>query len=61
MTPRITNAKYVREYRLYLYFNDGSEGEINLEPELFGPIFEQLKDISFLNNSTFGGVNLHPR
>ena len=52
MTPRITDAKYVREYRLYLYFNDGSEGEITLEPELFGPIFEPLKDISFFKQFT---------
>ncbi len=47
MTPKITQAKYVENYKLYLYFSDGSEGEINLEPELTGEIFEPLKDISF--------------
>jgi hypothetical protein len=47
MTPKITNAKYVENYKLYLHFSDGSEGEIDLEPELTGEIFEPLKDISF--------------
>ncbi|MGB5983657.1 MAG: DUF2442 domain-containing protein [Desulfobacterales bacterium] len=47
MTPKITNAKYIENYKLYLHFSDGSEGEINLEPELTGEIFEPLKDISF--------------
>jgi hypothetical protein len=47
MTPKIIRAKYVENYRLYLYFSDGSEGEIDLELELTGEIFEPLKDISF--------------
>ena len=45
---RITNAKYTEGYKLYLHFSDGSEGEVNLEPELTGEIFEPLKDLSFL-------------
>ncbi|MBN2381488.1 DUF2442 domain-containing protein [bacterium] len=47
MTPKITHAKYVENYTLYLHFSDGSEGEIDLEPELTGEIFEPLKDITF--------------
>jgi hypothetical protein len=47
MTPRLTDAKYVEGYKLYLHFADGSEGEVNFEPELTGEIFEPLKDISF--------------
>ncbi len=46
MTPKITRATYVENYRIYLHFSDGSEGEINFEPELSGEIFEPLKDIS---------------
>jgi len=47
MILRITNAKYTEGYKLYLHFSDGSEGEVNLEPELTGEIFEPLKDLSF--------------
>lgn len=47
MTPKITQAKYVKNYTLYLHFSDGSEGEIDLESELTGEIFEPLKDIPF--------------
>ena len=31
-------------YRLWLRFNDGAEGEVDLGPELEGPIFEPLRD-----------------
>jgi hypothetical protein len=47
MTPKITEAKYVEGYKLYIRFSDGSEGEVNFEQELTGEIFEPLKDISF--------------
>lgn len=47
MTPKITEAKYVEGYKLYVRFSDGSEGEINFEQELTGEIFEPLKDTSF--------------
>jgi hypothetical protein len=47
MTPKITDAKYVEGYKLYIHFSDGSEGEVNFEPELIGEIFEPLKEISF--------------
>ena len=47
MTPRITDAKYIEGYKLYLCFSDGAEGEVDLKHELTGEIFEPLKDISF--------------
>lgn len=31
-------------YRLWLRFDDGAEGEVDLGPELEGPIFEPLRD-----------------
>ena len=52
MIPRITDAKYITGYKIYLHFSDGSEGEINLEPELTGEIFDPLKDISFFKKFT---------
>jgi hypothetical protein len=31
-------------YRLWLQFNDGAEGEVDLRDELDGPVFEPLQD-----------------
>ena len=45
MIPRVIDAKHIKDYTLYLHFSDGSEGEVDLEQELEGEIFEPLKDI----------------
>ena len=50
MIPRVTDAKYIKDYTLYLRFSDGSDGEVDLEPELDGEIFEPLKDISYFKD-----------
>jgi hypothetical protein len=42
-TPRIAEAKYAGDYRIWLRFADGVEGEVNLESELWGEMFEPLK------------------
>jgi hypothetical protein len=43
----VIEAKYVRDFIVWLKFEDGSEGEIDLSSELYGPVFEPLKDIDF--------------
>jgi hypothetical protein len=50
MIPRVTDAKYIKDYTLYLRFSDGSDGEVDLEPELDGEIFQPLKDISYFKD-----------
>jgi len=52
MIPRVTDANYVKDYILHLYFSDGSEGEIDLEPDLDGEIFMPLKDVSYFRSFT---------
>lgn len=52
MIPRVVDAKYVKDYILYLRFSDGSEGEVDFEQELEREIFEPLKDISYFKNFT---------
>ena len=52
MIPIVVDAKYARDYILYLRFSDGSEGEVDFEQELEGEIFETLKDISYFKNFT---------
>jgi hypothetical protein len=47
MIPRILEAKYVRDYILFLRFSNGTEGVIDFEQELAGEIFEPLKDIEY--------------
>lgn len=36
----VVEARYVSEYILWLRFEDGTEGEIDLVEELHGPVFE---------------------
>ena len=50
MIPRVIDAKYIGDYTLYLRFSDGSDGEVDLEHELYGEIFEPLKDISYFKD-----------
>ena len=44
MILHVEEAKYLGDHRVWLRFNDGSSGEINLSDELDGPIFEPLKN-----------------
>lgn len=44
MLLRVTDAQYVGDYRLRLSFNNGTRGVVDLEPELYGEIFEPLRD-----------------
>jgi hypothetical protein len=41
---RVVDARYVTGYVLWLRFNDGLEGEVDLAGELAGPMFEPLRD-----------------
>ena len=47
MIPRVRDAKYVRDFVIKVYFADDVEGEIDLERDLEGEIFEPLRDISY--------------
>jgi hypothetical protein len=40
----VIDAQQISGYVLRIKFRDGTEGEIDLEPELVGPVFEPLKD-----------------
>ena len=44
MTPRLARAQYVHEYKIRVTFEDGREGIIDIEDELWGEVFEPLKD-----------------
>ena len=44
MFLHVKKAKYLRDYVIWIEFNDGIEGEVDLEDELTGEIFGPLKD-----------------
>lgn len=44
MFLHVEEAKYLRDYVIWVKFNNGLEGEVDLESELTGEIFGPLKD-----------------
>ena len=44
MYYNVIEAKPVRDFVVWVRFEDGSEGEIDLASELWGPVFQPLKD-----------------
>ena len=44
MILHVKEAKYLRDYVIWIKFNDGIEGEVDLERELTGEVFGVLKD-----------------
>jgi len=52
---RLVEARYVRDYVIWLRFSDGAAGEVDLRDELDGTVFEPLREIA-----VFQRVCLHP-
>jgi len=55
MTPRVIAARHISDYVIWLQFTDGTEGEVDLRKELWGPIFEPLLDSNY-----FSRFMVHP-
>jgi hypothetical protein len=55
MISYINEARYLDEFRIWLKFDDGAAGEVDLSQELSGPVFEPLRRIEF-----FRRFQLHP-
>lgn len=47
MLIRVTDVKLIHDFVVWVRFNDGVEGEVDLTDELDGPVFEPLKDPGF--------------
>jgi hypothetical protein len=43
---RLVGARYDVDYRVWLKFSDGLEGVVDLSGELYGPVFEPLRDLA---------------
>jgi hypothetical protein len=44
MFTHVEEARYISGYRVWVRFNDGDSGEVDLAEDLWGPVFEPLKD-----------------
>ena len=40
----VRSAEYIEDFKLWITFDDGTSGEVDLEGLLSGPVFEPLKD-----------------
>lgn len=55
MIPKLESADYVAGHAIHLRFADGTEGVVDLKDELWGEVFEPLKD-----PTTFRSFRLDP-
>jgi hypothetical protein len=46
MILHVKKTKYLHDYIIWVLFNDGTEGEVDLVNELEGEMFEPLKDLN---------------
>ena len=51
MFLHVVGVEYIEGYRLRLQFNDGAIKEIDLKDELYGEVFEPLKDVDFFRKA----------
>ena len=56
MILHIKEARYVKDFILWVRFNDGSQGEIDLREYLTGEVFEQLNDEKYFKDFTVDEV-----
>ena len=44
MIVHVVEAEYIAEYKIWIKFDTGEEGEVDLTDVLWGEVFEPLKD-----------------
>ena len=42
--PHVISVEPLSDYRVRLVFDDGVKGDVDLADQLWGPVFERLKD-----------------
>lgn len=55
MIPRVVEVTVLEDYRLRVLFQDGTSGTVDLSSELWGPMFEPLRD-----KTLFACAMVHP-
>ncbi|MEQ6120538.1 DUF2442 domain-containing protein [Reichenbachiella sp. MALMAid0571] len=49
---KVEQAKYLNDYKIQLTFSDGLSGVVDLQDEIWGEVFEPLKDVNYFKNFT---------
>ena len=52
MLPHVITARYVSGYTVWVQFDDGAEGEIDLSAELHGEVFQPLRNVDYFREFT---------
>ena len=52
MFLHVTSVTYLEGYKLRLSFNDGVVQDVDLQEELYGEVFEPLRDLEFFTQVT---------
>lgn len=51
----VTSAEHMGGYRIWVEFNSGEKGEVDIEDALWGPVFEPVR-----NPAVFGRFRISP-
>lgn len=43
----VINVRYLRDYTVWLEFDDGTQGEVDISRSFKGPVFEPLRNIDY--------------
>ena len=49
---KVVKAKYISDYKIEIQFDDGSIKIVDLSNEIYGEVFEPLKDINYFKKFT---------
>jgi hypothetical protein len=58
--PHVIEARHVGAHRVWLRFDDGVEGTLDLADELWGEIFEPLRDPAYFGRFTVADTLVWP-
>jgi len=53
--PRVVRAEYQEGHRIYLTFNEGTEGVVDFSNWLSGPVFEPLQEVPYFKRFFLDG------
>ncbi|MCZ2156746.1 MAG: DUF2442 domain-containing protein [Bryobacterales bacterium] len=53
--PHVIRAEHEEDFLIHLTFNDGTEGSVDFESWLIGPVFEPLKDKAYFRKFFLDG------
>ncbi len=59
-SPYVVAATYLGEFRVFLRFQDGVEGVVDLRDEIWGTVFEPLRDLDYFAGFVVDGTLTWP-